>query len=119
VKYQDLAPKPWIAGAIAGALGFALSIFALARSSFSLTVAVASAMFGLLYALGTRLDAGWRWIVLLMIVVGLVAISALPLDREWLGALSIGFLGLILFVDGGITLYLYLHRTRPQEQEAL
>jgi hypothetical protein len=118
VKYRDLAPKPWIVGAIGLVVGIAAYTLVLRRFPFSLTLAVASALFGLLYALGTRLDAAWRWLVLLVIVVGPVAISTLPLDREWLETLSIGFLGLTLFVDGGITLYLYVRRTRPPEQEA-
>jgi len=118
VKYRDLAPKPWIMGAIGLVIGIAVYTFVFRRFSFSLTVGVASAMFGLLYVLGTRLDEWWRWVVLVVLVGGPVAISTLPLDRQWLDALSVGFMGLTLFVDGGITLYLYLRRTRPPKQEA-
>jgi hypothetical protein len=118
VKYRDLAPKPWIVGAIGLVVGVAAYALVLRRFSFSLTVAVASAMFGLLYAFATKLDGAYRWVVLVVMVAGPMAISTLPLDRLWLETLSIGFLGLTLFVSGGITLYLYLRRTRPSQQEA-
>jgi hypothetical protein len=119
VKYRPVGAKPWIVGAITGALGVAAAIFVLRRFSFSLNVAVASAMWGLFYAFATKLEGGaWRWVVLVVMVGGPVAISTLPLDREWLETLSFGFLGLTLFVSGGITLYLYLRHTRPSEQEA-
>ncbi len=118
VKYRDLAAKPWIAGAIAGAIAIAVGLFVRPRLTSSMMAAVASVMFGLLYALGTRLDEWWRWVVLVVMVGGGVAISTLPLDREWQGALHLGFQGLTLFVSGGIALCLYLRRTRPPEQEA-
>jgi hypothetical protein len=123
VKYRGLAGKPWITGAIAGAIAIATAIFFwfLSRRfhfTLSVTVALASGGWGFLYALATKPDAVWRWIVFSVILVGPVAISTLPLDRLWLDTLPIGFLGLTFLVSGGITLYLYLRRTRPPEQEA-
>jgi hypothetical protein len=75
-------------------------------------------MWGLFYAFATRLDEAWRWVVLVVMVTGPVAISMLPLEREWLETLSAGFLGLTLLVSGLIALSLYLRRTRPPEREA-
>ncbi len=123
VKYRGLAGKPWVTGAIAGAIAIPVAIsFAFLwrhfRFSETVVVAVVSAMWGLLYAFATRLDRAYRWVVLGVMVAGPVAISTLPLDHEWLGALHNGFMGLTLFVSGVITLYLYLRRTRPAEQEA-
>jgi hypothetical protein len=60
----------------------------------------------------------WRWVVLVIMVGGPVAISKLPLDREWLETLSLAFLGLTLLVSGVIAFYLYLRRTRHPEREA-
>ena len=120
VKYRGLG-KPSLGGLLAAAIAAPVSIFyyfLLRHSSVSLTLALGCAGFALLYAFATRMDAAWEWIVLVMMVTGPVAISTLPIDRELNQGLSIGFLGLTLFVSGAITLYLYLHRTRPPEEGA-
>jgi len=121
VKYRGLAGKPWlivlISGAIAVPLGL-LSGLLLRHSKFPVPVALGSAAWGLFYAFATRLEEAWRWVVLVVMVGGPVAICTLPLDREWLETLSIGFLGLTLLVSGGIAFYLYLRRTPPPEREA-
>jgi hypothetical protein len=121
VKYRGLAGKPWIAGVIAGALAIPATIFSVIlwrHLTYSVMVAVESAMLALLYALATRLAEPWRWVVLAVMIGGPVGISTLPLDHQWLGALHLGLLGLTLFVSGTIALYLYLHRTRPAEEAA-
>jgi positive regulator of sigma E activity len=121
VKYRGLAGKPWLASLLACAIATPstiLSYLLFRHSSASVIVAVIAAGFGFLYVLGSRLDAAWRWVVLVVMVVGPVAISTLALDREWQHALSIGFLGLTYFVSGVIAFCLYLRRTRPAEQEA-
>jgi hypothetical protein len=121
VKYRGLAGKPWLASLLACAIAIPVTIFSyllFRHSSASVIVAVAAAGFGFLYVLGSRLDAAWRWVVLVVMVVGPVAISTLALDREWQHALSIGFLGLTYFLSGVIAFCLYLRRTRPPEQEA-
>lgn len=118
VKYRSSRAKSWIAGVIGGVVGVSAAIFLLRHFTFSGTVAVGSAMWGLFYAFATRLDEAYRWVVLVVMVAGPVAISTLPLHRQWLDMLPMEFLGLTLFVSGGITLCLYLRRTRPPEQEA-
>jgi hypothetical protein len=121
VKYRGLAGKPWVVSAIAGAIAIPVTIYSVflwRHLPFSVMVAVESSMWGLLYAFATKLDRAYRWIALVVMVAGPVAISTLPLDHEWLGGLHVGFLGLTLFVSGVITLYLYLRRTQPAEQEA-
>ena len=121
VKYQGLAGKPWLLGMIAAACAIPAAIFfyfVLRHSRYSVTAAVESAMLGLLYALVTRLEEAWRWVVLAAIVFGPVAISMLPLDRASIQGLPMAFIGLTLFVSGVIALTLYLRRTRPAEREA-
>jgi len=120
VKYRPTGAKPWIVLVIASVLVSAADVYVSRRLTPPETVmtALASTLWGLFYAFATRLDRAYRWVVLVVMVAGPVAISRLPLDREWLETLPMGFLGLALFVSGGITLYLYLRRTRPAEQEA-
>lgn len=121
VKYRGRAGKAWAAGAIAAAVAILvviLSVSLLRHLTYSVWVAVEATMWALLYAMATRLAEPWRWVVLAVMIGGPVAISTLPVDREWLGALHNGYIGLTLFVSGTIALYLYLHRTRPPEQEA-
>jgi hypothetical protein len=121
VKYRGLAGKPWLIGLISAAIGVPVALLSnllMRHSKLPVPVAVGSAMWGLLYALGTKLEEAWRWVVLVVMVTGPPAISKLPLDREWLETLSAGFLGLTLLVSGLIALSLYLRRTRPPEREA-
>jgi hypothetical protein len=120
VKYRGLA-RGWVAGLIAGAIAIPAGILSayLARgSSLTMTVAVGSVMWALLYACATRLAEAWRWVVLVVMVAGPVVISTLPLDHGWRDTLSMGFLGLTFLVSGVIALCLYLRRTRPPDQEA-
>jgi hypothetical protein len=121
VKYRGLAGKPWLIVLISAAIGVPLALLSnllMRHSKLPIPVAVGSAMWGLFYAFATRLEEAWRWVVLVIMVGGPVAISTLPLDREWLETLSAGFLGLTLLVSGGIAFYLYLRRTPPPEREA-
>jgi len=121
VKYRGLTGRPWLAGTLAAAAaGPATILYArlLRRSSASMIVAVAVASCAFLYAFGSRMGAAWRWIALVVMVGGPVAISTLQADHAWEQALSIGFLGLTYFVSGLIAFSLYLRRTRPPEQEA-
>jgi hypothetical protein len=120
VKYRGLAGKPWIAGLIAGvtAMPAALLFYLLLRHSrYSVTVALESAIWGVLYAFATKLDEAWRWVVLAVIVLGPLAISMLPLDRASLQGLPMAFMGLTLLVSGGIAFCLYLRRTQPSGRE--
>jgi len=118
VKYQPAGARPWIAGVIAAALALATYALVLRRFTGLLPLTVGCAGFGALYAFGTRLDAAWRWVVLVLMVGGPVAISTLSLGREWADTLSLGFFGLTWLASGAITLCLYLRRTRPFELEA-
>jgi hypothetical protein len=122
VKYRGLS-KPWVGAAIAAVIAVPMTMFTsfLSRhssSSASLPVAVGSAGFALVYAFATRMEAAWNWVVLVVMVAGPVAISKLPIDRQWGQGPSLGFLGLTFLVSGAITLYLYLHRTRPPDEGA-
>jgi hypothetical protein len=120
VKYRGLAGKPWLLGLIAGATAIPATIFfyfLLRHSSYSVTGAVASAMWALLYAFATRLAEAWRWVVLAVIVLGPLAISMLPLDRASLQGLPMAFMGLTLLVSGVIAFCLYLRRTQPSGRE--
>jgi hypothetical protein len=121
VKYRGLEGKPWVVRVIAGALAIPATIFSVflwRHFTFSVMVALISSMWGFLYAFATKLDGAYRWVVLVVMVAGPVAISTLPLDRLWLETLPLGFLGLTFFVSGVITLYLYLRRTRLLEEAA-
>jgi hypothetical protein len=122
VKYRGPAGKRLTAGLIAGAIGMPAALllvfYLVLHSGYSAAAAVRSAMWGLLYAFGTRLGEAWRWVVLAVILLGPVAISMLPLDRASAQGLPTAFMGLTLLVSGGIAFYLYLRRTRRPEQEA-
>lgn len=75
--------------------------------------------FAFCYAQMTRMDAAWRWITLVaMIVLPPALVSAFPLSRAWADALAFGLTGSILIVSGAITLTLYLRRNPVPEQVA-
>lgn len=121
VKYRGLAGKAWLTGLIACAISVSVAILVAHlwhHLRFSAWVALYSAGWGLLYALLTRMEGGWRWVLLAAMVVGPVAISTLPLDGYWLEDLPVAWIGLTYFVSGVIALCLYLRRTQPAEEGA-
>jgi hypothetical protein len=84
----------------------------------TVAVVVASAAWGLMYALITRMDAAWRWFFLVAMIVGPPAVAMLPLGQLWSGYLPFVLQGLIFIVSGVIALTLYLRRNPVPEQGA-
>jgi hypothetical protein len=124
VKYRDTGTGAWriVAGlltavVVALAVVFVSQRFAL--PSFKvMVIALGSAGWGLMYALMTRLDAAWRWVVLVTMIVAPPAVAMLPLDPSWRDHLPFVLQGLIFMVSGAISLALYLRRNPPPEQVA-
>jgi hypothetical protein len=60
----------------------------------------------------------WKWLVLLFMVLGLLAIALIvPSDLVDLRWLMLLFIGLTLLASGGATLYLYIRHTQPPAPE--
>ncbi len=125
VKYRQTRTRIFASRAVAVTAAVVIAIataFALRRlephSSQIVGPALASAVWGLFYVFMTRMDAAWRWVVLVVLIVAPPAVATLPLGRLWLGNLPIVLLGLIFFVSGAITLTLYLRRNPVPEQAA-
>ena len=88
------------------------------QSSSLMGPALVSAASGLFYVFVTRMDAGWRWVVLVVMIVVPSVVATLPLGRLWLGNSPIVLIGMIYFVSGAITLTLYLRQNPVPEQVA-
>ena len=120
VRYRRT--MPWIAGvtgaAFAFGIGFGLRHLAPNFSAEGWMPLVSSALWGLLYALMTQMDAAWRWIVLIALVAVPPAIATLPLSRLWLNTLPYLAQGVIFSLSGAITLTLYLRQNPVPEQVA-
>jgi hypothetical protein len=116
VKYQSSRRQVWriAAGLVAAVAVPIATAFVLRRlephSSEVVDMAKISAAFGLGYVFITRMDAAWRWVVPVALIVAPPAVATVPLGRLWLGNLPIVLMGLIFFVSGAITLTLYLRR---------
>ncbi len=118
VRLRGVGIKPWIWGIISAAIAL-VAVFAFRRFSYSLTVLLASAGWAFIYAyMGrlARMDNIWRWLAVLAMILGPTGISLLPLDRQKIDALGIGFIALIFLTSGSIVFLLYLRRTRSPEQ---
>jgi hypothetical protein len=118
VRYRRTTP--WIAGvtgaAFAFGIGFGLRHLAPNFSAEGWMPLVSSALWGLLYALLTQMDAAWRWIVLVAMVAVPPAIATLPFSRPLLNTLPYLAQGIIFSLSGAITLTLYLRRNPIPEQ---
>ena len=114
------------AGVVAALVAAALVIAR--RHRWDMTVAVA--FLGLLlaggYAWGIARAVPWKWVVACLIAAGSLAIPFIPpdlmkaLDKPSVSPeLLVLFLlyGLLLFVSGAISLWLYLRRTQPPIRE--
>jgi hypothetical protein len=121
VKYRSTRTRGWIGG-LAGAAATIATVLVLRRlapHSFEvLGMAILSAMWGLFYAFGTRMDEGWRWVMLLALIVVPPVVKTLPMGRLWSGKLPFVLQGLIFFLSGVITLALYLRWNPVPEQGA-
>jgi hypothetical protein len=119
VKYREVERRVWGSWWLAGGLAlFSVSIFHDSKPHFFeiAAVALASAGWGVIYALGTRMVAAWRWIFLVAMIVGPPAVAMLPLGQIWSGTLPFVLQGLILAFSGTIALALYLRRNPLREQ---
>jgi hypothetical protein len=119
VKYREVGTRVWRGWLTAGGIAVAcVYIFRHTKPHFFeiAAVALASAAWGLIYALVTRLEAPWRWIVLAALIVAPQVVATLPLGQLWSDKLPFMLQGLILFVSGAITLALYLRRNPVPEQ---
>ena len=122
VKYRQTRARVLASLFVAGAVAVAVAlttVFALRRlaphSSEIVGAAVGSAVWGLFYVFLTRMDAPWRWVVLVVLIVSPPVIAARPLGRLWLGNLPVVLVGMIYFVSGTITLALYLRQNPVPE----
>ena len=128
VKYREIGTRVWRGWLTAGGIAVAfVYIFHhtepryifhfMAPHSFEIAaVVVASAAWGLIYALVTRMDAAWRWVVLVALIVVPPVVTTLPLGQSWSGYLPFVLQGLIFAISGAITLTLYLRRNPVLEQ---
>lgn len=120
VKYGQAGKRVrLIAGVLAGlalgdAIDFVLRRFASHYFEAAL-IAYTSAGLGLLYVLFTRMNAAWRWFVLVAMVVGPSAVAMLPIGQLWAGTFPFVLQGLIFVVSGAITLTLYLRQNPVPE----
>jgi hypothetical protein len=80
--------------------------------------ALVSAAWGLVYVAATRMDAGWRWIFLIVLIVVPPVVATLPLNHSWSVTLQALVPGPVFFVSGAITLALYLYRNKLPEKAA-
>jgi len=101
--------------AVAFATFFVLYRFALPSSKL-VVIAWTSALWGLIYAMLTWMDAAWRWVVLVALIVAPPVVAMLPLGHLWSDYLPYLLQGLIFFVSGAVTLTLYLRRNPVLEQ---
>jgi hypothetical protein len=125
VKYRRSATGVWLRGSIAAAVavGVALAtVFVLQRlgpdSSEIGKMALTSGGWALFYIYITRMDAAWRWVVLLAMLVVPPLAAAFPIGRLLSGNLPFVLQGLIFFVSGLIGLTFYLHRNPLPEHGA-
>ncbi len=124
VKYRQTPKGVWrIVAGVLTAVVVALAVVFVSKGfaipSFKMVViALTSAIWGVMYALMTRLDAAWRWVVLLALVAGPLAVTMLPLTPLWRDYLPFVLQGLIVMVSGAIGLALYLHRNPLPQEDA-
>ena len=119
VKYRPHRTRFVIAGLTAVAI--AIVTVSLLRhhapySSETVKMALAAAGWGLFYAFTTRMDAAWRWVVLVALLVAPPIATALPVGKFWAGAFPFVLQGLIFAVSGAVALALYLQRNPLPEQ---
>jgi hypothetical protein len=121
VKYRPKRIR--IAIAVLTAIAIAIATVLVLRnlaphSSETVKMALASAAWALFYAFMTRMEAAWRWVVLVALLVVPPAATVLPLGRLWLGNLPFVLQGVIFAVSGAIALALYLRQNPVPEQVA-
>ncbi|HXH50823.1 MAG TPA: hypothetical protein VNM47_15880 [Terriglobia bacterium] len=123
VKYRQTRTRVLASLLVAGAVAIVVAIatvFVLRllepRSSQTVGPVLASVAWGLFYIFITRMDAAWRWAVLVLLVAAPPALAVLPLGRLWLGNSPIVLIGVIYFVSGAITLALYLRQNPVPKQ---
>lgn len=121
VKYRPNRTRMAIAVLVAIAVAIATGLVVRRlepHSSEMLGTAFASAAWGAFYAFITRMEAAWRWVVLVALLVVPPAITTLPLGQLWSGNLPFVLQGLIFVVSGAIALALYLRQNPVPEQAA-
>jgi hypothetical protein len=119
VKYRQTRKRVWsfVSGALAAVAVALATVFVLHPPSFKLVLIVlVSAAWGVTYARLTRMDAAWRWIVLVALIATPPLAATLPLSHLWPDTFIVQ--GLILVVSGAITLTLYLRQNPVPEQVA-
>jgi hypothetical protein len=114
------AGAAWMGGVVGGAVAYGISSW-LPRfwphfPPEEWWLLLSSAVWGLVFALMTRKDAAWRWIVLIALVAAPLAIATLPLSPPLFRTLPLLAQGVIFSLSGAIALTLYLHRNPRPEQ---
>lgn len=124
VKYREARKRGRLIAGMVVVFALVLSIdyvverFA-SHSYETTTIAWTSAGWGLLYVILTRMNAAWRWVVLLaLLVVPPAATMLFPVGRFWSGTFPFVLQGLIFAISGTIALTLYLRRNPVPEQVA-
>jgi len=127
VKYRQTG-KRFFAGrglVVGGAAAIAIAIAVVLvlrrmqpHSSRMVGPALGAVTMGLFYVFITQMDAVWRWVVLVALIVAPPVVAMLPLGQLWLGNLPVVLMGMIYFVSGTITLALYLRQNPVPEQAA-
>ncbi len=109
-------------GGAASSAGFVLLIgFGQRHHAVSLTRLGLLSLYVAGYAylfLRTSREHQWKWLVVLFLALGSLAISFSGWDRSRFEMAMFLFFGLTWLVSGGITLYLYVRCTRPAALEA-
>ena len=109
-----------ILGSIAAVLGSGAILAARHQALFHLRGEEAGLLvFGpIVYASLTRLDAAWRWAVLVALIAAPLAIAEIPLGHFWLRTLPVAAQGIIISLSGAAALALYLQKNRLPEEPA-
>ena len=117
VKYRQSRVRV-IAGLLAGiaaTIATVLIVRGFEHHSFEIGgIALASTAWGVFYVFLTRLDAAWRWVVLVALIAAPPIVATFPLSHLWLDTFVVE--GLIFIVSGVIALTLYLRRNPVPEK---
>lgn len=70
------------------------------------------------YAYRVAREVRWKWMVVLAMALGLLAIARLPATALGPFWLTFALYGILLLISGGVSLLLYVRNTEPPAQDA-
>ena len=79
-----------------------------------LSIVVATYAF---WVLATSREHRWKWLIVILMALGSLAFSFAGWNRDRFDLVAMLFFSLTWLASGGITLYLYIRRTRPPTVE--